>query len=158
MKTTRARQLCAGLLAVCAAVPGAGVHAQERGYNAAAAREAWVLNCMGCHTGDAHGIEGKVPPLTSELGHFVRLDAGREFVMRVPGASNSSLSDAELANVLNWLIDTRNADTRPADFRPYTAQEVAAKRRPALTDVAKHRKALIESLRQSGDTAVADQY
>jgi mono/diheme cytochrome c family protein len=158
MKTTRARQLYAALLAVSAAVSGAAVHAQERGYDVAAARQAWVLNCMGCHTGDAHAIAGKVPPLTGELGHFVRLPEGREFVMRVPGASNSSLSDAELANVLNWLIDTRNADTRPADFRPYTAQEVAAKRRPALTDVARHRKALIESLRRDGDTAVADQY
>lgn len=156
MKTTRA--LLATMLAVCAGMSGMTVHAEERGYNPASAREAWVLNCMGCHTGDAHGITGKVPPLTGELGHFVRLPEGREFVMRVPGASNSSLSDAELANVLNWLIDTRNADTRPADFRPYTAQEVAAKRRPALTDVAKHRKALIESLHNSGDTAVVDQY
>lgn len=159
MKRLGARVLAAAMLAACAAASGAAaVHAQERGYDAASAREAWVLNCMGCHTGDAHGIAGKVPPLTGELGHFVRLAEGREFVMRVPGASNSSLSDAELANVLNWLIETRNADTRPAGFRPYTAQEVAAKRRPALTDVAKHRAALIESLRKSGDTAVMDQY
>lgn len=153
MKTKRYRALVATLLVV-----GAGVHADERGYDPAAAREAWTLNCMGCHTSDAHGISGKVPPLAGELGHFVRLADGREFVMRVPGASNSSLTDAELANVLNWLIDTRNADTRPADFRPFTAQEVAARRRPALTDVAKHRAALIESLRKRGDTAVAEQY
>ncbi|WP_233849215.1 c-type cytochrome [Paraburkholderia sp. HD33-4] len=158
MKKTRACALFSAVLAVCAGMSGVAAHAQERGYNAASAREAWVLNCMGCHTGDAHGIAGKVPPLTGELGHFVRLAEGREFVMRVPGASNSSLSDAELANVLNWLMDTRNADTKPVDFRPYTAQEVAAKRRPALTDVAKHRAALIESLRKSGDTAVKDQY
>ncbi|WP_233801586.1 c-type cytochrome [Paraburkholderia sp. HP33-1] len=158
MKKMRARALLAAVLAVCAGAPGGAVHAEERGYSAATAREAWILNCMGCHTGDAHGITGKVPPLTDELGHFVRLPEGREFVMRVPGASNSSLSDAELANVLNWLIYTRNADTKPADFKPYTAQEVAAKRRPALTDVAKHRAALIESLRKSGNTAVQDQY
>ncbi|CAD6560871.1 MULTISPECIES: cytochrome c [Paraburkholderia] len=145
-------------LAACAFALGASAHAQERGYDAASAREAWTLNCMGCHTGDAHAIPGKVPPLSNELGHFVRLPEGREFVMRVPGASNSSLSDAELANVLNWLIDTKNADTRPADFRPYTAQEIAARRRPALTDVAKHRAALVERMHKSGDTAVAEQY
>ncbi|WP_321917494.1 MULTISPECIES: cytochrome c [unclassified Paraburkholderia] len=145
-------------LAACAFALGASAHAQERGYDAASARNAWTLNCMGCHTGDAHAIPGKVPPLSSELGHFVRLPEGREFVMRVPGASNSSLSDAELANVLNWLIDTKNADTRPADFRPYTAQEIAARRRPALTDVAKHRAALVERMHKSGDTAVAEQY
>lgn len=154
MKAGHARVwLAAWAFALCASA-----HAQERGYDAASAREAWTLNCMGCHTGDAHAIPGKVPPLSNELGHFVRLPEGREFVMRVPGASNSSLSDAELANVLNWLIDTKNADTRPADFRPYTAQEIAARRRPALTDVAKHRAALVERMHKSGDTAVAEQY
>jgi cytochrome c553 len=158
MKTTRARALLAVLFAAFAGVPGMTAHAGQRGYDAATAREAWVLNCMGCHTGDAHGIEGKVPPLTGELGHFVRLAEGREFVMRVPGASNSSLSDAELANVLNWLIDTRNADTGPGFYSPNPAPHVAATRRPALTDVAKHRKALIEHLRMSGDTAVVDKY
>jgi len=140
-------------LALCASA-----RAQDRGYDAASAREQWMLNCMGCHTSDAHGIPGKVPALTHELGHFVRLPEGREFVMRVPGASNSSLTDAELANVLNWLIETKNADTRPANFRPYTEQEIAARRRPALADVAKHRAALVESLRKSGDAAVAEQY
>ncbi|MEM5310353.1 cytochrome c [Paraburkholderia sp. JHI869] len=154
MKTRRAHTW----LAVCALVLGASAHAQEPGYDAARAREAWTLNCMGCHTGDAHAIPGKVPPLANELGHFVRLPEGREFVMRVPGASNSSLSDADLANVLNWLIDTKNADTRPADFRPYTAHEIAARRRPALTDVAKHRAAIVERMHESGDTAVAKQY
>ena len=154
MKTRRAHTW----IAVCALVLCASAHAQERGYEAAKAREAWTLNCMGCHTGDAHAIPGKVPPLAGELGHLVRLPQGREFVMRVPGASNSALSDAELANVLNWLIDTKNADTRPADFRPYTAQEIAARRRPALTDVAKHRAALVERMHESGDTAVAKQY
>jgi hypothetical protein len=158
MKTQRARALCAASLAACALMFCSGAHAQARGYEAASAREAWTLNCMGCHTGEGHAIPGKVPPLAGELGHLVRLPEGREFVMRVPGASNSSLTDAELANVLNWLIDTKNADTRPVDFRPYTAEEIAARRRPALTDVAKHRAALVESLQKSGDTAVAKQY
>ncbi len=152
----RAVASLAALLLTCAAAPHA--FAQEPVLDAAAARQAWILNCMGCHTGEAHGISGKVPPLRDELGHFVRLPEGREFIMRVPGASNSALTDAELANVLNWLIETKNASTRPADFKPYTAEEVAAKRRPALTDVAKHRAALVESLRASGDAQVDKQY
>jgi mono/diheme cytochrome c family protein len=136
----------------------ASVHAQDAAYDAVAAKQAWTLNCMGCHTPEAHAIHGKVPALRDSLGHFVRLDAGREFVMRVPGASNSALTDAELANVLNWLVETKNAQTRPADFKPFTAQEVAGKRRPALTDVAVHRAALIDRLHATGDTAVAKDY
>lgn len=152
------RALIAAFLVPFAAASVSSACGQDRGYDAASAQQAWTLNCMGCHTSEAHAIHGKVPGLADQLGHFVRLPEGREFVMRVPGASNSALTDAELANVLNWLIETKNATTRPADFRPYTATEVAAKRRPALTDVAKHRAELIDSLRRSGDTAVSQQY
>ena len=38
------------------------------------------------------------------MSYFEHLPAGREYVMRVPGASNSALSDADLADVLNWLL------------------------------------------------------
>ncbi|CAG4904279.1 c-type cytochrome [Paraburkholderia saeva] len=133
-------------------------HADDGAYDAVAAKQAWTLNCMGCHTPDAHAIRGKVPALSDSLGHFVRLKEGREFVMRVPGASNSALTDAELANVLNWLIDTKNAKSRPADFKPFTAQEIASNRRPALTDVAVHRAMLVDRLHATGDTAVAKDY
>jgi mono/diheme cytochrome c family protein len=127
-------------------------------YDAARAKQDWVLNCMGCHTADGSGIPGKVPPLRESLGHFVSMPAGREFVMRVPGASNSALSDAELANVLNWVLGTMNAHSRPASFVPYTADEIAAHRRPALTDVARTRSKLVKQLQESGVTAVPEHY
>ncbi|MDI9653409.1 cytochrome c, partial [Burkholderia cenocepacia] len=60
--------------------------------DAALARQHWVLNCMGCHTATGGGIPGKVPPLANSLGYFTHVPAGREYVMRVPGASNSALS------------------------------------------------------------------
>ena len=122
------------------------------------ARESWVLNCMGCHTADGSGIPGKVPPLRDSLGHFVSLPEGREFVMRVPGAANSALSDAELANVLNWVLGTMNAQTRPASLKPYTADEIAVHRRPALTDVARVRARLVKQLQANGVQAVAEHY
>jgi mono/diheme cytochrome c family protein len=131
-------------------------HAQS--YDAARARQDWVLNCMGCHTSDGSGIPGKVPPLRDSLGHFVSLKDGREFVMRVPGASNSALSDAELANVLNWVLGTMNAQSRPASLKPYTADEIAAHRRPALTDVARVRARLVSELRENGVDTVPEHY
>ncbi|SAL55681.1 c-type cytochrome [Caballeronia humi] len=131
-------------------------HAQS--YDEARARQAWVLNCMGCHTADGSGIPGKVPPLRDSLGHFVSLKDGRDFVMRVPGASNSALSDAELANVLNWVLGTMNPQSRPASLAPYTADEIAAHRRPALTDVARVRAKLIRQLQENGVNAVPEHY
>jgi mono/diheme cytochrome c family protein len=131
---------------------------QAQAYDAARARQDWVLNCMGCHTADGSGIPGKVPALRNSLGHFVSLPEGRQFVMRVPGAANSALNDAELANVLNWLLATMNEQSRPASFKPYTAEEIAAYRRPALTDVARTRMKLVKELQENGVDAVPEHY
>jgi len=131
---------------------------QAQAYDAARARQDWVLHCMGCHTADGSGIPGKVPALRNSLGHFVSLPEGRQFVMRVPGAANSALNDAELANVLNWLLATMNEQSRPASFKPYTAGEIAAHRRPALTNVARTRMKLVKELQENGVDAVPEHY
>ncbi|SAL80163.1 cytochrome c, class I [Caballeronia peredens] len=149
----RAVLTVAACVALCTA---AASQAQE--VDAARARQGWVLNCMGCHTADGSGIPGKVPALRESLGHFVALPEGRQFVMRVPGASNSALNDAELANVLNWLLATMNEKSRPASFKPYTAEEIAAHRRPALSDVARTRLKLVRELQENGIDAVPEHY
>ncbi|VWB06540.1 cytochrome C [Burkholderia latens] len=141
--------------AICAiAVPA---HA-DGAADATLARQHWVLNCMGCHTATGGGIPGKVPPLANSLGYFTHLPAGREYVMRVPGASNSALSDQDLADVLNWLLATTNRDALPRDFKPYTAAEVAAHRRPAYSDVATVRARLVRELHERGIGGVSDRY
>lgn len=146
--------LLAGAVAGALATPAQADGAAD----AALARQHWVLNCMGCHTATGGGIPGKVPPLANSLGYFTRLPAGREYVMRVPGASNSALSDRELADVLNWVLTTMNRDALPRDFKPYTAAEVAAHRRPALSDVATVRAGLVRALQARGIDGVADRY
>ncbi|MFB5151413.1 cytochrome c [Burkholderia orbicola] len=147
------------LVAAVAGAFAAPASAQADGAaDAALARQHWVLNCMGCHTATGGGIPGKVPPLANSLGYFTHLPAGREYVMRVPGASNSALSDRELADVLNWVLTTMNRDALPRDFKPYTAAEVAAHRRPALSDVATVRAGLVRALQARGIEGVADRY
>ncbi|WP_321848633.1 cytochrome c [Burkholderia diffusa] len=126
--------------------------------DATLARQHWVLNCMGCHTATGGGIPGKVPPLANSLGYFTHLPAGREYVMRVPGASNSALSDEDLADVLNWVLTTMNRDALPHDFKPYTAVEVAAHRRPAFSDVATVRAGLVRALHERGIAGVSERY
>lgn len=153
-----ARRLSSGL-AVAAAACAIAVPAHADGVtDATLARQHWVLNCMGCHTATGGGIPGKVPPLANSLGYFTHLPAGREYVMRVPGASNSALSDQDLADVLNWVLTTMNRDALPRDFKPYTAAEVAARRRPAFSDVATVRAGLVRALHERGIEGVSDRY
>jgi mono/diheme cytochrome c family protein len=75
----------------------------------------YMLYCMGCHGAEARGVPGKVPPLAITLGRFMRTPEGRNYVLRVPGAANSVLSDAQLAAVLNWLAGRYGA-AHAADY------------------------------------------
>ncbi|WP_175857573.1 cytochrome c [Burkholderia anthina] len=153
------RRLSSWLVAVAGVAGAMAVPAHADGVtDATLARQHWVLNCMGCHTATGGGIPGKVPPLANSLGYFTHLPAGREYVMRVPGASNSALSDQDLADVLNWVLTTMNRAALPRDFKPYTAAEVAAHRRPAFADVATVRAGLVRALHERGIDGVSDRY
>ena len=106
----------------------------------------YMLHCMGCHGTSAQGIPGKVPGLANTLSRFMLSAAGRDYVLRVPGAANSALSDEQLAAVLNWLaatFDGGTAHNRPA---PFTAAEVARVRHKPLVSVAAARSAVVRDL------------
>ncbi|GAB3626470.1 Cytochrome c-552 [Pandoraea terrae] len=142
------------LLAVALALGVAAPAAFGQAVDAARASRNYVLNCMGCHGANSAGVPGKIPPMQHALGYFMYLPAGREFAVRVPGSSNSSLDDAQLAEVLNWLLQTFNRDELPPDFKPYTAQEVSRLRRPAYGDVKTQRSQVIEQLHAHGVTKI----
>ena len=55
----------------------------------------YALHCMGCHRQDGGGTEGKVPALKGSMGRFLSVPGGREFLVQVPGTSQSALSDAK---------------------------------------------------------------
>ena len=94
----------------------------------------YLLYCRGCHlhTGDAVP-DANVPSL-HELAPLLESSEGREYIVRVPGVSQTPMSDERLAAVLNWVIKTFNGDTLPAAHKPYTAREVARARQKVLTD------------------------
>lgn len=94
-----------------------------------------MLRCMGCHVADGSGSRGRVPSVRDSLPALSASAAGRRFLVQVPGASQSPLSDLELAQVLSWMI--RNLSARPvsSDFRDFTAEEVARYRKTPLVDV-----------------------
>lgn len=102
----------------------------------------YLLYCGGCHLPDASGVPPSVPPLADTLGRIAATPAGRDYIVRVPGASQTPLSDEGLAAVMNWVLVTFNAETLPADFEPLNAREVGRSRRNVLADPQKLRESL----------------
>lgn len=92
----------------------------------------YMLHCEGCHLPQAEGWPGRVPSLRGNFGRIAAVPGGRDYLMRVPGAADAPLPSDALAAVLNFVMDTFNADTRPAGFKPFTTDEVAAARRTPL--------------------------
>ena len=113
------------------------------------ARVNFALYCAGCHTMSGKGSPGIVPDLGEYLGQFAQNPESRAFLVQVPGASSSPLSNAELAEVTNWILYTMNAEQLRKDFKPYTTAEVAKYRENPLLDVIPVRDMLVEKIVES---------
>jgi len=93
--------------------------------NSRRAWQNWTLNCQGCHRLDGSGSEGAAPNLKETMAKFLWAPGGREYLVRVPGVATSPLSDADLAEVLNWMLWRFDKEHLPARFQPFTAAEIA---------------------------------
>jgi len=105
---------------------------------------------MGCHGVQAEGVPGKVPPLAHTLGRYMRTAAGRNYVLRVPGAANSALSDTRLAAVLNWLAQTFAGDELPSNVPLFSTAEVTSLRHSPLPSVLATRREVVRDLAATG--------
>lgn len=103
----------------------------------------YILNCRGCHRPDGSGVLGGAPSFHGQLGKFLWVPGGREYLIRVPGVSTSELSNARIAALLNWMMRAFSPTTVPADFKPFTAAEVTRYRRPPLLNVQRTRRKLL---------------
>lgn len=86
-----------------------------------------------------------MPSIKDTLAPFALTPDGRRFLIQVPGASQSTLSDAELADLLNWMVQNLSV-TKPARFTQFTAAEVARYRGAPLVDVQATRQRLLQTL------------
>src|SRR5882757_5379682 len=126
----RSRSLASALL-LCAA-SAAGAYEPHVNY---------MLHCMGCHTPDGRGEPGRVPSVRDTLVPLASKPEGRRFLIQVPGSAQSRLSDADLAEVLNWMVTNLSAVPRPV--QKFTAAEVATFRHKPLVAVKEERRRLI---------------
>ena len=121
---------------------------------AASAQFNYILHCQGCHLADGQATPGKIPPLVG-AGKFLAVEGGREFLVRVPGVSLSIVPDDELAELMNWMLHRFSAEDLPADFEPYTAEEVGRYRQEPLVEVETVRAGLLGNHEDTPDHADA---
>jgi hypothetical protein len=114
-----------GAAAVGAAGPTGVADAQRAWQN-------WTLNCQGCHRQDGSGSAGTAPPLAGTVSKFLTVPGGREYLGRVPGVATSPLPNAALAELMNWMFWRFDQQHLPADFQPFTAEEIGRLRTQPL--------------------------
>jgi mono/diheme cytochrome c family protein len=140
----RDRRLSVMLTAVLSSIAWGAASANEPQVN-------YALHCMGCHTPDGSGVEGRVPSMRDTLVPLSSIKDGRRYLVQVPGSSQSTLSDAELAEVLNWMIHNLSNVPPPPSLSAFTTQEVGAYRTQTLSQVRATRERLLQSAQASGE-------
>lgn len=127
-------------------LPGWSIAQEKQAIDANRAKSNYMLNCQGCHQADGSGLPDNVPSMRDFAGKFLQVPGGRAFLVQVPGSSNSPLSNAALAELLNWILITMNAELVDGDFQHYTEQEVAELRQHVLVDVGDARAKLVATM------------
>lgn len=133
-------------VALAALMLGAGtISAQEVG------RSNFILRCAGCHGMEGAGSEaGGIPDFRGYVGAFAHSEDGRRYVMHVPGVVGASLSDRQIAEVMNYVMTTWGGVSLPAEYLPFTEAEVAALRGEPVGDVVAYRRKVAEELLGQG--------
>jgi len=106
----------------------------------------YLIHCQGCHLPQAVGVPGHVPRMNNFLGYYLHSEAGRRFVIQVPGAATANLTDARLANLMNWLLLTYSEAQLPDNFKPYSVDEIARLRPNLEPDPETTRVAILQSI------------
>ncbi|MBU3028734.1 c-type cytochrome [Paracoccus marinaquae] len=119
---------------------------------AGSARADYILHCSGCHGMAGLGtIEGGIPPFPDSVGHIATTETGRTYLLHVPGVISTDMSDADLAEVLNFILDAWGG----GEGAPFTADEVTRRRAMPIGDVVIYRRQVVDELRAAG-TEIAE--
>jgi mono/diheme cytochrome c family protein len=99
------------------------------------AQSNYLLGCGGCHGTDGRSNSKLVPDLKDQVGYFLSIPAGREYLVRLPNVAFYTASNQELAAMLNYMVFELGGTGVPDGAKPYTADEVAKLRKTPLTEV-----------------------
>jgi hypothetical protein len=134
---------------------GATLYASFSGAAERSAHANFVLRCCGCHGTEGRGVAGSIPNFQDFIGAFAADDAGRTYVLHVPGVVSANLSDSETAAVMNYVMTKWGGTSLSPSFTPFTSTEVAMRRARPVADVIVLRRQIVERLRAAG-IATAD--
>ena len=88
---------------------------------------------------DGSGLKDVVPDLHGTMGRMAADPEGRDYLVRVPGATQAPISDEKLTEVINWMLKEFSDETLPKNFKPLTVAEVSRSRVRLLADPLKYR-------------------
>ncbi len=146
---TRIRSARCALMMLCAAALASGLTMTWGGVHAAPARADprtlmsdpdqarldYVENCGGCHgvTGDT--VPAHLPELAGRVGWFMCTPEARAYLLRLPNVAHSRIKDnAELADMMNYVVFVLGGLSAPPGTAPFTGDEVTRERPQALTN------------------------
>lgn len=107
----------------------------------------YMLRCAGCHGVSGMGTTNAgVPPFPDSVGHIAALDEGRTYMLHVPGVISSSLSNEQIAGVLNYIVDRWSDE--PVEH--FTTEEVERRRAADVPDIVAARRVVVDTLLAQG--------
>jgi len=111
------------------------------------AQRDYILACAGCHGIDGLSNSRLIPRLKDRIGYFVNFPEGRAYLARLPNVAFSTMSDQQLAAVLNYAVAEIGGNSTPAGMKPYQAAEVGKWRKLPLTaSLSAYRQGIVETL------------
>ncbi len=115
----------------------------------------YILHCQGCHGANGAGTAGHVPALRSTFMPLLKVNGGRDYLLRVPGVANTVLKPAATTAVMNWLLSQFNTESSKESF--FSVAEVTAARGEPLLSVRATRGELFARIRAEKNI-ILDEY
>lgn len=108
-----------------------------------------MMECQGCHSADGSGSISAIPTLKNSMAKFLTVPGGRAFLAQVPGVAQAPLSDAETADVLNYMLKEFGPSDIANKYPVFTTEEISSLRKTPLTEVKQKRAALVKLIKQA---------
>ena len=116
----------------------------------------YILKCSGCHGINGTGApDAGIPPFPGFIAPLARHPEGRVYIAHVPGVAASRLTDSQLVEVLNYVIEEWSGEDDLASTPRFTAEEFARLRAAPVPNVVEFRREVVAQMIEAGDP-VAD--
>jgi hypothetical protein len=100
------------------------------------AQSDFIENCAGCHGVRGSTVPAHLPEIKDRVGWFMCTPESRAYLLRLPNVAHSRITDnAQLADLMNYVVFVLGGKSVPAGSKPFTGEEVAHERQFALTSV-----------------------